>query len=164
MQGEVGLHELPLVAHLPEVASGQSASTKQAALMQWLLLLSQVSWLHFPAWGAQSALTAQLAVSTLQVELVQSLSDEQLLLEIAQVPTASPPRQLFPSLQSTPTSVEFENEPPGTPVSEPEVSSTISMLGLWICRLMISSGSTRASARGASSMPIVVAIAPSKPR
>jgi hypothetical protein len=39
-------------------------------------------------------------------------------------------RQLAPLSQSTPASLELVNWPPGTPVIEPEVSSTISMLPL----------------------------------
>jgi hypothetical protein len=46
--------------------------------------------------------------------------------------------------QSTPTSVELANWPPGTPVIEPEVSSTMSMLALCSCRSITTSGLTRA--------------------
>ncbi len=92
------------------------------------------------------------------VEPLQSPSDEHFLPVAAHVPDASPPRQLLPSSQSTPTSLLVMNDPPGTPVSEPDVSSTISMFGLWICRLMISSGFTRASAGAGATMPSVAII------
>jgi hypothetical protein len=59
-------------------------------------------------------------------------------------------RQFTPLSQSTPHSVLFWNWPPGTPFIEPEVSSTMSMLALWIWRSMTTSGFTRASAGGAT--------------
>jgi hypothetical protein len=65
----------------------------------------------------------------------------------AQLPDAVSvhPRQSSPWSQSTPTSLALVNEPPGTPVIEPDVSSTMSMFGLWICRVMNVSGLTRAN-------------------
>ena len=59
-------------------------------------------------------------------------------------------RQLVPLLQSTPASESEEKLPPGTPVIEPELSSTTSMLALWIWRSMMTRGLTRASATGAT--------------
>jgi hypothetical protein len=102
--------------------------------------------------------STQACVSIEHVELVQSPSDEHFLPLAAHVPDASPPRQLVPSSQSTPTSLLVVNDPPGTPVSEPDVSSTINMFGLWICRLMISRGFTRASAGAGAIMPRVAII------
>jgi hypothetical protein len=101
----VGVQATLLVTQVPEVASGQSASTAHAAFTQLALLLSQVNCVHLPLWGAQSALVMQVEPSTLQVALRQSRSDEQNLPLMAQVPEASPPRQLLPSSQSTPASV-----------------------------------------------------------
>jgi hypothetical protein len=111
-------------------AAGQSSSSKQGALWQFSPRLSQVVTLHRPACGAQSALAAQAMRSTLQVALRHWASELQDLIDWVQVPLAAPPRQLTPSSQSTPTSVLSSNDPPGTPVSEPEVSSTTSMFGL----------------------------------
>src|SRR4249919_2313178 len=128
----LGLHAVLAVAHVPVVDAGQSASTTQEALTQLALLASQVDCEHLPLWGAQSALVMQVEPSSLQVALRQSRSDEQNFPLIAHVPLASPPRQLVPSSQSTPASVGAMvplrvevrvNEPPGTPVSEPDVSS-----------------------------------------
>jgi hypothetical protein len=113
----------------------------------------QVFWLQVPAWGRQSTSVAQAVPSTLQVWVRHCASELQNFPDCAHSPCAVPPRQLTPSSQSTPTSVEVSNAPPGTPVSEPEVSSTTSMFGWWICREMINSGSTRASAGPAVAAP-----------
>jgi hypothetical protein len=43
--------------------------------------------------------------------------------------TVDQPRQFLPSSQSTPTSLEYVKAAPGTPFIEPDVSSTINMLG-----------------------------------
>jgi hypothetical protein len=153
----VGLQDAFEVAQAPDVEAGQSASAKQAALLQFPNA-SQVDCVHLPDWGAQSDVRMHAWVSTEHVELLQSPSDEHFLPLAAQVPDASPPRQLLPSSQSTPTSLLVVNDPPGTPVSEPDVSRTISMFGLWICRLMISSGFMRASAGAGATMPRVAII------
>jgi hypothetical protein len=59
-----------------------------------------------------------------------------------QVPALSDVRQSVPSSQSMPTSVFDPNAPPGTPVIDPDVSSTTSMFTFWICREIASSGFT----------------------
>jgi hypothetical protein len=142
----VGLQDDPVLAQLPLVLGGQSPSRKQAAYWQLLPQLLQVLMVHLPAWGRQSPVTAQPMPSSLQVVERHCASDAQNFPDWSQRPLAVPPRQLTPSSQSTPTSVPVSNEPPGTPVKEPDVSRTTSMFGLWICREMMDSGSTRAVA------------------
>jgi hypothetical protein len=78
-------------------------------------------------------------VSERQVCVVQAL----------QTPCTPPGRQFTPLSQSTPHSVLSWNWPPGTPVIDPEVSRTMSMLALRTWRSMTVSGFTSASAGGA---------------
>jgi hypothetical protein len=128
----------PVALQVPEVRGGQSLLTKHDSPV-----------LHLPATGAQSVFVTQGSHPTWQVLVWQSLSVAHPLPLTLQVPT-DPPRQLTPLSQSTPTSVVVLKVPPGTPVREPEVSSTISMFGLWICRVMRLRGLTSAwAARGA---------------
>jgi hypothetical protein len=67
--------------------------------------------------------------STWHVLVWQCASELHRLPDRRQVPLAVPPRQFIPSSQSTPTSVQSSKVPPGTPVSDPDVSTTTKMLG-----------------------------------
>jgi hypothetical protein len=125
----VGLQDALEDTQVPLVDGGQSASAKQDAYWQLEPKLLHVFWLQDPGWTTQSAVTAQSMPSTLQVFLRHCPSEEHIFADWAQVPFAMPPRQLIPSVQSTPTSVEVSKDPPGTPVNEPDVSKTTSMFG-----------------------------------
>jgi hypothetical protein len=147
----VGL-QVPFVdVQVPLVDGGQSASAKHAAYKQLEPLLLQVFWLQEPAWGAQSVLDAQSMPSNLQVLFRHWVSEKHTLPDWTQEPLATPPRQLAPSVQSTPTSVEVSNDPPGTPVNDPDVSNTTNMLGWCIWRAISVSGLSRAVAESVAS-------------
>jgi hypothetical protein len=118
-QGKVAEH-VPVTEQVPG-SCGQLAVTEQMVL--WSLL-------HWPCWQSSSER---------QMRDVKAL----------QIPCTPPWRQFTPLSQSTPASVLFWNWPPGTPVIEPEVSRTMSMLALRIWRSMTTSGFTRALAGGA---------------
>jgi hypothetical protein len=81
-----------------------------------------------PLWHRPAAQSSSL------VQVLDVLSE--------QVPAFCAVRQSVPSSQSTPTSVPEPKAPPGTPVIEPDVSRTTSMLTFWICREIASSGFT----------------------
>ncbi|MBC8131489.1 MAG: hypothetical protein H7X95_00800 [Deltaproteobacteria bacterium] len=142
----VGLHDACVAVQVPLVDGGQSAVAKQEAYLQFCPRPSQVFWLQAPGCGMQSESAAQSIPSSLQVFVRHWASELHNLPDPEQAPFATPPRQFTPSLQSTPTSVPVSKEPPGTPVSEPEVSNTTSMFGWWIWRAISVSGLTRAVA------------------
>jgi hypothetical protein len=129
--GWIDEHALPLTEQVPDCGEqsafdvqltpddeqvpfdfGQSASVRQGS----------------PLWHRPDAQSSSL------VQVLDVLS--------VQVPAFCAVRQSVPSSQSTPTSVPAPKAPPGTPVIEPDVSSTTSMFTFWICREIASSGFT----------------------
>jgi hypothetical protein len=98
-----------------------------------------------PGSCGQSVVTVHwVTPSFWQMAVRQSASDWQTRPHTLHRLCTPPLRQFAPLSQSTPASDELANRPPGTPVIEPEVSSTTSMLALWSWRSMIASGLTRA--------------------
>jgi hypothetical protein len=88
-----GLQARPLLWHTPVGRPGQSPSTKQASPV-----------LHLPAIGWQSPSMVHSAKPFWQLGARQCASRVQPLPLAAQRPCDTPPRQLTPSSQSTPTS------------------------------------------------------------
>jgi hypothetical protein len=100
------------------------------------------------SWGQSSVELQAVTPSFEQYPCRQSTSDMQVRPQTLQRPWMPPFRQFIPLSQSTPASEALAKRPPGTPVMEPEVSSTISMLALCSWRSMTTSGFTRASDTG----------------
>lgn len=100
------------------------------------------------SWGQSVSAEQMVTPSFWQRAWRQSSSDWQIFPEATQAPRTPPRRQLLPLSQSTPASLLLLKLPPGTPVIEPEVSSTMSMLPLWSCRSMTTRGFTRACETG----------------
>jgi len=143
LQGLVGLQAAPVTVHQPGCGRHCVLEVHETVGVA----------VQVPGSWRQSPLFEQTVVPSFeQWPTTQSSFAMQTRPDARHVPSRPPMRQLLPLSQSTPTSAELENCPPGTPVIDPDVSRTMSMFALWIWRSMITSGLTRASATPASRM------------